>query len=129
MMPTLQCVRGLLTKVATPHLNGAESILMTRDQYNVVGGASAVVFAIVSLLALACKTRLPAGWDANIVGGFLIAVWAIVPPAFFWLDWVYFCRDMSPADRGIVGHTHDLARNIWVGLLGVLTFGFFKLSL
>jgi hypothetical protein len=102
---------------------------MTRDRYNLVGGVSAVIFAVISLLALVCKSRLPAGWDVNIVGGVLIAVWAILPPAFFWLDWVYFCRNMTTAERDIASHTHDLARNIWVGLLGVLTFGFFKLSL
>lgn len=99
---------------------------MTRDRYNLFGGVAAVVFAIISLLALACKSRL--GSNANIVGGFLVAVWAILPPAFFWLDWVHFCDGMSPADRDIAKHSHDLARNIWIGLLGVLTFGFFKLS-
>ena len=102
---------------------------MTRDQYNLCGWVAAAVFALMSLLALVGKKHLPAGWDANIVGGVLVAAWAIVPPAFFWLDWVYFCRGMSPADRSIAIHSHDLARNIWVGLLGVLTFGFFKLTL
>jgi hypothetical protein len=102
---------------------------MTRDQYNLCGGVAAVLFAIISLLALVCKKQLPAGWNADNVGGFLVAVWAILPPAFFWLDWVYLCRGMSPADRDIAIHSHDLARNIWIGLLGVLTFGFFKLSL
>jgi hypothetical protein len=100
---------------------------MTRFQYNLCGGVAAVLFAALSLLALACKSRL--GSSADIVGGVLVAVWAILPPAFFWLDWVFFCRDMSPADRDIAVHSHDLARNIWIGLLGVLTFGFFKLSL
>jgi len=35
---------------------------------------------------------------------------------------------MSPADQDIAKHSHDLARNIWMELPGVLTFGFFKLS-
>jgi hypothetical protein len=101
---------------------------MTRDQYNFWGGFAAVLFALISLLALVCKNHLPWGWSANVVGGILVAAWAILPPGFFWIDWVHFCEGMEKDNREIAKHTHDLARNIWLGLLGVLTFGFFKLT-
>jgi hypothetical protein len=36
---------------------------------------------------------------------------------------------MTTADaRDIAKHTHDLARNIWLGVLGVMTLAFFKIS-
>jgi hypothetical protein len=65
---------------------------------------------------------------ADTVGKIVVALWAIFPPAFFWIDWVYFC-DLSTSDvRDIAKHTHDLARNIWLGVLGVTTLTFFKIS-
>jgi hypothetical protein len=66
--------------------------------------------------------------DHKTLGKFIVAFWAIVPPVFFWWDWVHFCRDMKPdaPERDVAKHTHDLARNIWLGVVAVLTFAFFK---
>jgi hypothetical protein len=31
-------------------------------------------------------------------------------------------------ERNVAKHTHDLSRNIWLGLLAVLAFAFFKMK-
>lgn len=97
---------------------------MARNIYNWTGGILGVVFMALSLAALLCKDNLPFGWTAPMTGKVLVAAWAILPPAFFWLDWVGFCRNATAPERDAAKHTHDLSRNIWLGLLGVLTFGF-----
>ena len=100
---------------------------VTREQFNFYGGALAVVLALVSIVLAACKGRMSKK-TADTVGKVVVAVWAILPPGFFWIDWVYFC-DLTTADaRDIAKHTHDLARNIWLGVLGVMTLAFFKIS-
>ena len=99
---------------------------MTRDQFNVVGGTIAAIAAAASLVLAASKGSMPKD-TADHIGKIAVAVWAILPPAFFWIDWVFFCGGLTPAERDIAKHTHDLARNIWLGLLAVLTLGFFKL--
>ena len=100
---------------------------MTRDQYNWWGGAVAIVGAAVSL-GLAAWTGHMSKATADTVGKVVVVIWAIGPPAFFWFDWVHYCRDFDDAARKITEHTHDLARNIWLGLFAVLTVAFFKVS-
>ena len=49
------------------------------------------------------------------------------PPAFFWLDWVVlFDHQTVDADtrRDIAKYTYDLGRNIWLGLVAILTVPF-----
>ena len=57
----------------------------------------------------------------------LIAFWLLVPPLFFWVDWVWFCRDIphDSAERRTISHTHSLSRNIWAAFvtLLILLFG------
>jgi hypothetical protein len=101
---------------------------MSRDRINWGAGLAAVVFAVISLLLLLFKGHMSKD-TADTVGKFLVAVWAILPPAFFWYDWVYLCDGLSPPALDFAKHTHDLARNIWIGLLGVVAFGFFKLNI
>jgi hypothetical protein len=64
--------------------------------------------------------RWLAGLSHEGLGKLLIGFWLIAPPVFFWVDWVRFCRNMQPDDRKITEHTHDLARNIWIGLVAIL---------
>ncbi len=94
-----------------------------REKYNAWGTALSIIFAVVSVLAaLNPHSRLGPWLDHDAWGKLIIGVWTIAPPVFFWADWVFFCE---AADREVAKHTHDLARNIWLGLLGVLTFTFF----
>jgi hypothetical protein len=50
----------------------------------------------------------------------VVAFWALVPPTFLWLDWVVLCAKVSAEEREGAKHTHELARNIWLALVGVL---------
>jgi hypothetical protein len=103
----------------------AETI--SRENYNWYGGLVSILGAVISLAVLVSKNHLP-GLTPGAVGKVLVAIWAIAPPAFFWIDWVWFCRDMKAdaPERDVARHTHDLARNIWIGFLALLTVGFFN---
>jgi hypothetical protein len=99
---------------------------MTRDRYNEVGAYVSIALALASLV-LALN---PCAWLSEpthkTLGKFIVAFWAVVPPVFFWWDWVYFCAGLGAPERDIAKHTHGLARNIWLGLVAILTFAFFK---
>jgi hypothetical protein len=60
------------------------------------------------------------------LGKFLIGFWGLVPPLFFWVDWVWLCSYLAPNDpeREVAKHTHDLSRNIWIALVAILAILF-----
>ena len=101
-----------------------------RACYNCLGTGLSIVFAVVSVLAaLNPHSKIGGMLDHKAWGAVIVAVWAILPPAFFWWDWVHYLQH-EPADseaRKIAEHTHDLARNMWLGLLALVTLGFFKI--
>ncbi len=99
---------------------------MSRDRFNFWGGIAAIGLGVISVGLLLSKNGMTKE-TADIVGKVVVAVWAVAPPAFFWIDWVYFCNRLPPDEQEVAKHTHDLARNIWLGLLGVMTLGFFKI--
>jgi hypothetical protein len=100
--------------------------MTAREKYNAWGVGLSMTFAIVSVLAaINPHSKLWTLLDHQNWGRLIVAVWTIAPPVFFWIDWVCFL----PADAGereVAKHTHDLARNIWLGLLAVVTYAFFK---
>ena len=75
-------------------------------------------------------------------GLWIVALWTIVPPLYFWADWVYLCRPVPKDGRaqganqtGVgekdklaflddVKTMHDFSRNIWLALVAVLTVMF-----
>jgi len=59
--------------------------------------------------------KAPAGWQN--FGAIMIAAWVLIPPVWFWTEWVFFSKGQ---DVERLKHTHDLARNIWVALVVVL---------
>jgi hypothetical protein len=91
-----------------------------RSLYNWIGGVLGGLFAIWSLSHALDPSSTFGPWTHEEFGRLLIGFWAVVPPLFFWLDWVLFCPSLSAADREIAKHTHDLSRNIWVALIAVL---------
>jgi hypothetical protein len=101
--------------------------MTAREKYNAWGAGLSVAFAIVSVLAAINPHSKLGPLDHQDWGKLIVAVWAVAPPAFFWADWTYFCflEDTPVADREAAKHTHDLARNIWLGLLGVISFAIF----
>jgi hypothetical protein len=105
--------------------------MITREQYDWRGGTAAVIVAVVSVIAaINPHSKLWSLADHEAWGKIIVFIWAVFPPAFFWLDWVYFCdkENVSKDNREIAKHTHDLARNIWLGLLAILAFSFFKVK-
>lgn len=100
---------------ATPQ-RPAKYVNATRDEFNKHMGWSATFLGIASLFfALRFRAAAPDFAKYAFVGA-----WTLVPPIYFWLDWVYYCKDV-PADQVEgVRHMHDLSRNIWIALVVVL---------
>jgi hypothetical protein len=100
-----------------------------RDKLNLVLGAAGVVFALVSLWAGMNGSSKWMFDSHEKLGSYLLAFATLVPPVYFWIDWVWLCSFMPVKDdrREVAKHTHDLSRNIWIGLLGVLAV-LFKLA-
>jgi hypothetical protein len=104
--------------------------LENRGCYNCRGTFLSAVFAVISLLAaLNPHSKIGTWLDHKMWGAVIVAVWAVGPPVFFWFDWVYFLKYEKPDSeaRKVAEHTHDLARNIWIGLLTAVTLAFFKI--
>jgi hypothetical protein len=108
---------------AAPQETWWQRLKRDRACFNKLGGTIAVIFAIVSILAAINPHSRLGSLDHQSWGKLIVAIWAIAPPVFFWVDWV--CYLPGEQDRETAKHTHDLARNIWLGLLGVITFAFF----
>ncbi len=101
---------------------------MSRATFNWILGFVSAVFALFSLY-VAIKVAFTSsyeifGFTAKQLGKTLVAVWALAPPVFFWVDWVVFCRGLTEAEKSKAKHTHDLSRNIWLALIGVLVVVF-----
>ncbi|HXU47072.1 MAG TPA: hypothetical protein VN783_16200 [Thermoanaerobaculia bacterium] len=84
---------------------------------------SAVISIYLALLSLdlgvihrACPGALPC-W----VGPTVVGFWVLVPPIWFWSEWVVFSSKMNdPREREHVQHLHDLSRNVWLALIAIL---------
>lgn len=85
-----------------------------------IGAAAAAVFGIWSLCKALDQTSTFMSLDHRALGRLLIGIWGLVPPIFFWVDWVYLCRHLTKEQSEIAMHTHDLGRNVWLALVAVL---------
>jgi hypothetical protein len=98
---------------------------MTRSKYNWIVGVFASVLGPVSLY-VALKQSIAFDFcSRGCVGKSLLAVWLLIPPVFFWMDWVVFSRNLTAPEREVAQHSHDLSRNIWLALVAslVVIFG------
>jgi hypothetical protein len=107
-------------------LGGRESSV-ERDRWTKLSTIYSAVLAIASLFvavlySLGCIDVCY--WKP--IGGVIVGGWAIIPPVWLFYDWVFFRDKVSRLEWDAIKHTHDLVRNLWLGLLGVLTalFGF-----
>jgi hypothetical protein len=94
-----------------------------RKWCNTIAGAVGFVLGVWSLKRAVEPTSIFGPWTHQQLGYALISFWALVPPLFFWVDWVWLCSYL-PADdpeREVAKHTHDLNRNIWIALVAILT--------
>jgi hypothetical protein len=94
---------------------------MERTVYNHIGALASIVIAALSLTAAAIPTSTLGPLNHDQLGKLVIGFWVIVPPVFFWVDWVFFCTD---AEREVAKHTHDLGRNIWLAVVAILAVFF-----
>ena len=97
---------------------------MSRNIYNWVFGALSVLIALLSLKMGLDQDSTLFWLNHEQTGYVLLAFWGLAPPAFFWVDWVVFCRGMSKNDRDTAKHTHDLSRNIWLALIALVAILF-----
>jgi hypothetical protein len=59
--------------------------------------------------------------DRKTIGTWLVALWVLLPPIFFWVDWCFFRQGLTPQLREDLKHTHELSRNIWIAFIVVLS--------
>jgi hypothetical protein len=93
---------------------------------NWIAGALGVPFAIWSPFQAINPSSTFGPWTHEELGRYLIGFWVIVPPIFFWLDWVWLCSYLAPSapEREVAKHTHDLSRNIWLAVVAILAISF-----
>jgi len=96
-----------------------------RTGFNWVCGFIAVIFAGWTIYVAWNKDFTCGQLTHDDLGKLIVGFWAVVPPIFFWFDWVVLYNRIDPAARDTAKHTHDLSRNIWLGLVGILFFAFF----
>lgn len=97
---------------------------MKRSTFNWIGGSAASILGLWTLCqAVHPESQFPMQNHAAL-GYLLIGFWALAPPVFFWIDWVFFCQGLPKAELEIAQHTHDLSRNIWLALLAILAVAF-----
>ena len=98
---------------------------MTKSRYNWIIGVSSAVLGPISLY-IALKPSIVFDFCSRAcIGKSMLAFWLLIPPVFFWLDWVVFSRNFTPPQREVARHTHDLSRNVWLALVAslVVIFG------
>jgi len=89
-------------------------------------------FTIVSILAGLISLGLGLANSFNVFGSFpkasgpyVVFIWVLLPPIFFWFDWVAFSSELNTdTKRDFAKHTHDLGRNIWIAFAGILAYLF-----
>ena len=98
---------------------------MSRADYNWYFRRLSIVVGFASvLLGLASSFKLgPSGLKA--IGPFVVGIWVLFPPIFFWIHWVWFSDELKTQQtQDFVKHSHDLSRNIWIALAGILAYLF-----
>jgi hypothetical protein len=86
---------------------------------NVIINGVAVLATIISLAIAWSPLKANPYW-----GGTILTLWALVPPLYFWVEWNLFWVELDEAERERAKHNHELARNLWLGLIGVLSVSF-----
>lgn len=94
-----------------PHLD--------RTRFNRLGTALSIVAALISL-ALGAVYRSDRECLPKSLGPVLVGVWVLLPPVWFWFEWVFYSSEQKELERSRVQHLHDLSRTIWLALVVVL---------
>ena len=51
----------------------------------------------------------------------IVALWALIPPAWLWYDWLKYGQKAVDRQREYMMHLHGLVRNVWIALTLVLS--------
>lgn len=98
---------------------------MDRETFNLIAALASGLLAVASLVLAAGHWRKLEGWYFQRPVGMLVAAfWEIAPPVFLGADWVFYWPSMDIDTRAAAVHTHDLARNIWLGMLAVISVAY-----
>jgi hypothetical protein len=84
-----------------------------------IAAIAGVACVLVGLVPSVFSVQLP-DW----LGKFIVLLWTVVPPLWFWADWKRFVVKDAQHDRDWAKHAHDLGRNVWIALTFVLTYLF-----
>lgn len=100
---------------------------MTRRVYAALGAVAALTLSALSLVAVLDDGIIVGDLTSEQLDLVLIAFWLLAPPLFFWVDWVWFCRNLphDSAERRTISHTHGLSRNIWAAFVALLLLLFY----
>jgi hypothetical protein len=95
-----------------------------RFWFNLICGTTAAIGAVASLLFALRYFGTQDVARRKELGQLIIGFWVLIPPIFFWVDWVFFCRGLSAQALDGAKHTHELSRNIWLALIVALIAAF-----
>lgn len=77
----------------------------------------ALISIVVALYIRSLYGEYPAEQRPHqVIAYVIVGLWVLCPPIWFWIEWVLFTEGNDERLK----HTHDLARNIWIGLVVVL---------
>ena len=77
---------------------------------------------IVAFACLIVAAASRAGWInlSEAVKFCIVGAWVFLPPIWFRAEWCWVSTAIDTKERERVKHMHDLARNLWLGLVVIL---------
>jgi hypothetical protein len=96
------------------------SVVTVRPKWQVCLRKAAALLSIPLAVASLIIALVHKQGDSVRTGHVIVGFWTLVPPLWFWIEWMYLTRGMTPEQLEDIKHTHDLSRNIWLALLAVL---------
>ena len=93
----------------------------SRATFNMFCAVVSIILAIASILI---GIIIPTSEIKDTIGQISLSIGVIVPPIFFWIDWI-MCENVDSKTAERAKHNHDLARNIWLGFIVLLAVLFY----
>jgi hypothetical protein len=75
----------------------------SRDSVNTMASWISAFAALVSLI-LGLIHQLSSNTLAPWVGPMVVGLWVLLPPIWFWSEWILFSRGLSPEERERIQH-------------------------
>ena len=119
--PTIQMIGSLVEHLAAGEAVGA--VKFDRPRRDRVVSKAAVLaggsLAFVSLvIGVALRYLSPA--CVKPIGYVLVALWALGPPIWFWLEWSFLTNNFDETEISNLKHSHSLSATVWVAIAAVL---------